>query len=79
MEPSTPGQPKDMQLTDVSVKMRRSLLELFEGNESDATHWLNQSCCALGQRTPADFIKESHEGETAVLNVIYRLEHGIHQ
>ena len=79
MEPSTPEQPKEMPLSDVSAEMRRALLGLFVGNAAGATHWLNQSCRALGQRTPAHVIKESPEGERTVLNVIFRLEHGIHQ
>lgn len=68
-----------MPLDAVSAEMRAALLGLFEGDEIDAFHWLNQKCRALGHKTPADIIRESSEGEATVRDVIIRIEHGVHQ
>jgi uncharacterized protein (DUF2384 family) len=70
---------REMPLGAVSAEMRASRLGLFEGDEIDASRWLNQTCRALGHKTPADTIRESPEGEAIVRDVIIRREHGVHQ
>lgn len=70
---------REMPLSDVSAEMRAALIGLFEGDEIDASSWLNQTCPALGHKTPAAIIRESPEGETIVRDVIIRLEYGVHQ
>lgn len=72
-------QRSEMPLSHVSAEMKAALLGLFEGDEIDASRWLNQTCPALSHKTPADIIRESPEGEAIVRDVIVRLEYGVHQ
>lgn len=74
-----PEKRREMHLDAVSAGMRTALLGLFCGDEIDASRWLNQTCPALGHKTPAETIMNSPEGEAIVQDVIVRLEYGVHQ
>lgn len=66
-------------LDDTPAELKASILALFCGDEIDASRWLNQTCPALGQKTPAETIMNSPEGEAIVRDVIIQIEHGVHQ
>lgn len=58
------------------VQVLDSAVSLFDGDEEEAVHWLNNPVKALGGRTPIEMLS-THAGTTAVLDVIGRLEHGV--
>jgi putative toxin-antitoxin system antitoxin component (TIGR02293 family) len=51
-------------------------LELFEGNQDRASHWLNSPARALGGEVPITLLKTS-TGANDVMQVLRRLEYGV--
>ncbi|GGI75735.1 antitoxin [Shewanella hanedai] len=58
------------------AEVYKSALDLFEGNNSDASKWLKNPVRGLGDKRPIEMLSTSAETE-AVLNLIGRLEHGV--
>lgn len=59
------------------AELFRAATELFEGDTSRARDWLLKPNYGLGDRKPVEMIATSAEFQT-VLNLVGRLEHGVH-
>lgn len=66
-------------LCDLPTPLQSAALELFEGNENAAAAWVNQPCRALNSAVPAQVACASAAGLQLTLDVIIRIEHGVHQ
>ncbi|GGF97994.1 MULTISPECIES: type II RES/Xre toxin-antitoxin system antitoxin [Cysteiniphilum] len=58
------------------AEVYKSALNLFEGHDQKALHWLMSPVNGLGGRKPIEMLRTSAETK-AVLDLIGRLEHGV--
>lgn len=66
-------------LSSIPQELAEALNRLFEGDKEAASTWLTQQCPALGFQTPIDVANGSPQGSKQVLDVVTRLEYGVHQ
>ncbi|MBK2124678.1 type II toxin-antitoxin system Xre/ParS family antitoxin [Fangia hongkongensis] len=58
------------------AEVYKSALNLFEGSQHKAHHWLTSPVIGLGGKKPIDMLRTSAETK-AVIDLIGRLEHGV--
>lgn len=59
------------------IEVTSRATDLFNGDRHDAVDWMNKTVPGLGHKRPIDML-DSHANTQAVLDLITRLEYGVH-